>query len=102
MQRIPHDLVLHINDKWHVLLISETQPDQIRFDSQQFNLIKQDQANLWLKGMGELHWNKHVITVSELDLKFNATQISTTAKELKVNLFFYPDGRVRKGKASLK
>ena len=101
MQRIPHDLALHINDKWHVLLISETQPDQVRFDPQQFKLVKQDQANLWLDGMGELRWQNHVIHVSDLNLKFNATQISTS-KALTVNLFFYPDGRVLKGKASLK
>ena len=102
MQRIPHDIALHINDKWHVLLISETQPNQIRFDSQQFKLTKQDQANLWLSGTGKLHWQAHVITVSDLELKFNDTRISTSAKALTVNLFFYPDGRVTKGKASLK
>ncbi len=102
VQRIPHDLALHINDKWHVRLIGETQPDQVRFDSQQFKLIKQDQANLWLNGKGELHWQEHVITVSDLDIKFNHTEIATSAKRLSVNLFFYPDGRVLKGKASLK
>ncbi len=102
MQRIPHDVVLHINDKWHVMLINENQTNHIRFDSQQFKLIKQDKANLWLSGMGELRWQQHSITVKELDLTFNKTVISTSKKLLVVNLFFYPDGRVLKGKAGLK
>jgi len=102
MQHIPHDTVLHINDKWHVMLISETQTNQIRFDSQNFKLVKQDQANLWLNGMGELHWKEHTITVSDSYLTFNETRISTSTKALVVNLFFYPDGRVLKGTASLK
>ena len=102
MQRIPHDVVLHINDKWHVMLISEDQTSQIDFDPQQIQLIKQNQANLWLSGMGELRWQQHTITVSELELEFNETVISTSSNSLVVNLFLYPDGRVLKGKAGLK
>ena len=102
MQQIPHDIVLHLNNKWHVMLVSETQANSIRFDSQQFELMKQDQGNLWLTGTGELHWREHIIRVSDLDLKLNNTQVSTSSKALTVHLFFYPDGRVLKGKADLK
>jgi len=102
MRNIPHDVVLHINDKWHVMLISEEQTSQVDFDPQQFQLIKQDQANLWLGGMGELRWQQHTIIISELELKFNETVISTSTNSLVVHLFLYPDGRVLKGKAGLK
>ena len=102
MQRIPHDVMLHINDKWHVMLVTEEQTNHIRFDPNQFTLLKQNQANLWLTGKGELDWKEHTITVSDRELTFNDTVISTSARSLVVNLFFYPDGRVLKGKASLK
>ncbi len=98
---IPHDVVLHINNKWHVMLINEDQTNQISFDSQQFQLIKQDQANLWINGTGQLHWHGHTITVADSELVFNETVISTSNKALIVNLFFYADGRVLKGKAGL-
>ena len=102
MQRTPHDIVLHINDKWHVMLISEKQPNELRFNSQHFTLTRQNQANLWLTGNGELRWKGHTITVTESKLSFNDTVIATTSRSLVVNLFFYPDGRVIKGKAGLK
>lgn len=102
MQRIPHDLVLHINDKWHIMLIGEDLSSEIRYDSQQFTLSKQNKANLWLHGKGKLQWHEHTITIAELELRFNEKVISTSKKSLVVNLFLYPDGRVLKGKAGLK
>lgn len=101
MRHIPHPLALHINDRWHIMLIGEKQASAVRFYSSQFELIKEDRGNLWLKGKGQLNWLDHTITVHEASISLDKHSISTDMHGLGVNILFYPDGRVTKGKPVL-
>lgn len=102
MQRIPHPVTLHINDRWHIMLIGEDQASAVHFYSSQFEITKQDRANLWLRGKGKLRWHDHTITVYKASVRLDSHSVSTNMRELGVNIMFYPDGRVTKGKPVLK
>jgi len=102
MKRIPHPIALHINDRWHIMLIGEDQTSAIHFYSSQFEVIKEDRGNLWLQGKGKLRWHEHTITVHKASVRLDSHSISTNMRELGVNIMFYPDGRVTKGKPVLK
>ncbi len=101
MQHIPHPLTLHINDRWHIMLIGEKQASAVRFYSSQFEVLKEDRGNLWLKGKGQLNWLDHAIVVDEAGIRLDKHNISTNLRGLGVNILFYPDGRVTKGKPVL-
>jgi len=101
MNRIPHPVTLHINDRWHIMLIGEEQTSAVQFFSSQFEVIKEDRANLWLTGKGTLKWHTHTITVYKASVSLDKHSISTNMRELGVNILFYPDGRVTKGKPVL-
>lgn len=102
VQRIPHSVVLHVNDKWHVMLAGETLTSSLGFYSNQFDLIREDPANLWLRGEGNIKWHQHTITVTESSIRLNSHIIETGMNEAEVNIMFYPDGRVTKGSLKLK
>ena len=101
-QSVPHPVTLHINDNWHVMLIGEEDVQNIKFSQQEIWLQKQDTANLWLEGMGTIDWKTHHIKVAKNQLRFNQQLIERSNDRLEVHLMFYPDGRVTKGKATLK
>lgn len=102
MQRIPHSVILHVNDKWHILLVGETDPAAIRFFTRSFDIIKEDHGNLWLTGTGDINWHEHQITIHNASIRLGKHTIATSMRELNVNVMFYPDGRVTKGKVQLK
>lgn len=101
MQRIPHPVTLHINDRWHIMLIGEERTSAINFYSSQFEVVKEDAGNLWLTGKGNIQWHEHTITVYKASVRLDKHSISTNMRETGVNILFYPDGRVTKGKPVL-
>ena len=84
------------------MLIGENQTSAVRFNSHQFEVTKEDTANLWLKGKGQINWHDHTITVDMANVSLNKHNVSTTMDEVDVNIMFYPDGRITKGKLVLK
>ena len=98
MKRIPHPVTLHINDRWHIMLIGEEHTSAIKFYSSQFEVVKEDAGNLWLTGKGDIKWHEHTITVYKASVRLDKHSISTNMREMGVNILFYPDGRVTKGK----
>jgi len=101
-QKIPHPVTLHINNSWHVMLIGEEDSQSVKFNQQEIWLQKQDSANLWLEGIGTIQWKTHHIKVEKNQLSFNQQVIERSNAKLDVHLMLYPDGRVTKGKATLK
>ena len=102
MQRIPHSVILHVNNKWHIMLVGETNTNAIQFRTRNFEIIKEDMGNLWLTGTGDINWQKHLITIDKASIRLDKHSISTSMREMGVNVMFYPDGRVTKGKLQLK
>lgn len=98
MQRIPHPVTLHINDRWHIMLIGEEHTSAIKFYSSQFEVVKENAGNLWLTGKGDIKWHEHTITVYKASVRLDKHSISTNMRKMGVNILFYPDGRVTKGK----
>ena len=84
------------------MLVGETDPASIQFHTRNFDIIKEDAGNLWLTGTGEIKWHKHLITIHKASIRLDKHSISTSMRELNVNVMFYPDGRVTKGKVQLK
>ena len=101
MQRIPHSVVLHVNDKWHIMLVGETDPNNVQFYTRNFNLIRENAGNIWLTGTGKITWQEHTIVIHKAGIRLGQHNISTSNRELNVNLMLYPDGRVTKGQAKL-
>lgn len=102
MQRIPHSVILHVNNKWHIMLVGETNTNAIQFHTRNFEIIKEDMGNLWLTGNGNIEWQEHLITIHKASVRLDKHSISTSMREMGVNIMFYPDGRVTKGKLQLK
>ena len=102
MQHIPHPVTLHLNNRWHIMLIGENQTSAVRFNSHHFEVTKEDTANLWLKGKGQINWHDHSITVHKASVSLDKHNVATTRAEVDVNIMFYPDGRITKGKLVLK
>jgi len=102
MQRIPHSVILHVNNTWHIMLVGETKTNAILFRTSNFEIIKEDMGNLWLTGTGKINWQDHMITIHKDGIRLGEHHISTSMHEMGVNMMFYPDGRVTKGKLQLK
>ena len=84
------------------MLIGETDTSKIRFNSNRFEIVKENQANLWLNGTGKLEWGDHTINVYKTNVMLNRHSIATSMREAEVHIMFYPDGRVTKGQLQLK
>ncbi|MGD8783335.1 MAG: hypothetical protein PVF28_05550 [Thioalkalispiraceae bacterium] len=102
VNRVPHYVTLHLNDRWHVMLIGEKDTNTIQFDANEFQLIRENQGNLWLTGKGKITWRTHNITVQTTGIHLNNHSIETDINTAEVNVMFYPDGRVTKGNIKLK
>lgn len=102
VQRVPHYVTLHINQRWHIILIEENKTSAVKFNTTNFEVIREDPANLWLSGNGELKWLEYVILVENDSVSLNSHNISTSLPDAEVNIMFYPDGRVTKGNLQLK
>ena len=102
VQRVPHYVTLHVNQRWHIMLIGEDKTSAIKFNTANFEVIREDPANLWLSGKGELEWLKLGIRIEDDSVTLNDHSISTSLPEVDVNIMFYPDGRVTKGNLQLK
>ena len=102
VQHIPHPVVIHVNDKWHIMLVGESDTSSVQFYSNQFDLVREDRANIWLSGKGRIKWHDHTITITRASVRLNNKTVSTNIQEAEVNIMFYPDGRVTKGTLNLK
>ena len=102
VQTIPHHVIVHLNDTWHIMLVGEQRIDRVDFFADDFVIEKQDQANLWLSGQGQLKWQQHTLAIKSRDtLLLNDREITRSRDSLAFQLQLYPDGRVTKGKATL-
>jgi hypothetical protein len=102
VQRVPHYVTLHVNQRWHIMLVGEDRTSVIKFNTNEFQVIREDHANLWLTGNGEIRWLEQRITIENDSIIANNHNISTSIKNAEVNIMFYPDGRVTKGNLTLK
>ena len=102
VQHIPHSVVLHINQRWHVSLAGEQDLDNIHFDQTSLWPVRQIPHEIWLEGQGRIQWRQQQIQVHDLDLQLGTHRIEISNPRLEVDLTFYPDGRVTKGQAVLK
>lgn len=84
------------------MLAGETLTSSLSFNSNQFDLVREDSANLWLRGKGSIKWHQHTIAVAESSIRLNTHIIETGMEEAEINIMFYPDGRVTKGSLKLK
>lgn len=100
-QRIPHPLVLHINDHWHIMLIGETRESGLEYRRDDFMLSDSNSANLWLNGSGSIVWQQLQIEVQPTTLIINGKSISTSTDKSQAHLMLYPDGRISKGRFAL-
>jgi len=98
--KIPHSLVLHINDRWHVMLVGETRATHLDYHAEDFVTNNSDAGNLWLTGAGKLQWQAHAIVVQASDLLIDHNVITTSSTRRNVHLMLYPDGRISKGRLS--
>ena len=96
--KIPHSVVIHINDRWHVMLVGETRINHLNYHGDNFVTENSNAANLWLRGTGLIQWQAHRINVQNLSIMINHQEIATSHEHSQVHLMLYPDGRVTKGK----
>ena len=101
-QRIPHHIILHINDMWRIHLVGEQHSEQIHLQPGPLKIIKRDRGNLWLSGTGTLNWQSHSITVYKSAIYLDRHSFSKNMHEPVINILFYPDGTVQKGTYSAK
>jgi hypothetical protein len=83
------------------MLVGEKKKSAVKFNSAQFEILREDTANLWISGRGRISWHEHNITVSNTDIQLDEHAISKSHPDADANLMFYPDGRVTKGKLQL-
>ena len=95
---IPHSVVLHINDRWHVTLVGETRINQLNYHRNDFVTQTSDTGNLWLNGNGEIRWQQHQLYVQTSGLNINGQVITVSDAHSQAHLMLYPDGRISKGK----
>lgn len=96
-QRIPHHILLHINDMWQIHLIDEHNINNVTVQSGRLKVVERDSANLWLDGTGTISWNSHTIKVYKAGIYLDQHGFSKNASEPIVNIMFYPGGAVQKG-----
>lgn len=100
-KRIPHPIIVHINQQWSIVLVGESSKERIIFHSADFTLEKTDAGNLWLQGQGDINWKPHNIRVSEDRITINDKDIAKSRQGDHVTLLLYPDGRLTKGRLDL-
>lgn len=96
-QRIPHHVILHINDMWRVHLVGELNFEALQLQPGPLKTVNRDSANLWLTGTGTVNWQSHTIKVYKAAIYLDRHSFSKNASEPVVNILFYPDGSVQKG-----
>ena len=99
--KIPHSLVIHINNEWHLLLVGETNPAHLEYHGSEFTSTASNTANLWLNGRGILKWQSHEIDIMPTGIRINQQMISKSDEHSAAHLTLYPDGRISKGKLDL-
>lgn len=96
-QQIPHSLVLHINNRWHIMLVGEARPDHLIYHGSDFVTRDSNRANLWLSGVGPIEWLQNRVDVKTDAIRINNTLISTSHAHSEAHIMLYPDGRISKG-----
>jgi len=96
--KIPHSLVVHINDEWHLLLVGETNTAHLEYHGADFVSTASNTANLWLTGHGFIKWQAQQIEVTPTGIHINDKIISKSNSNSEAHLMLYPYGRISKGK----
>lgn len=97
MSRIPHHVVLHVNEEWAIMLVGEKNVNNLKFPAR-FRVNKKDTANIHLTGYGEIKWGEHSIIIRRALVSLDGQSISKSRREKVAHVTFYPDGRLMKGK----
>lgn len=97
MSRIPHHVVLHVNEEWAIMLVGEKDIKSLKF-SARFKVNKTNTANIHLTGYGKINWGENTITIRRALVSLNGQSISKSRREKIAHVTFYPDGRLMKGK----
>jgi hypothetical protein len=100
-QTIPHSLVIHFNNRWHLMLVGETQSSHVDYHARDFVTINSNSANLWLNGAGQITWKTHQLEVSDVAIRINNQVVSRDNPHSEIHLMLYPDGHITKGKYTL-
>ena len=96
--RIPHSLVIHINNEWHLMLVTETNTAHLDYHGAEFTSTASNTANLWLTGQGLIKWQSHEIEIMPTTMRINRQIIRKNDVHSEAHLMLYPDGRISKGK----
>ena len=97
MSRIPHHLVLHVNEEWAIMLVGENNIKQLKFNGR-FTVNQRDTANYEVTGTGNIQWGDNTITIRRATVALNSSSISKSRRYKVAHVTFYPDGRLMKGK----
>jgi hypothetical protein len=97
MSRIPHHVVLHVNEEWAIMLVGEKNINNLKFPAR-FKVYKTDTANVYFTGYGKFKWGENTITIRRALISLNGQSISKSRQEKIAHVTFYPDGRLMKGK----
>ena len=100
-RQIPHSLVMHVNDRWHIMLVGESNTNKLDYHASDFVMQDYNQANIWLHGHGPIQWRQNHISVQDDAIIINNKSISTTHADSEAHLTLYPDGRISKGELQL-
>lgn len=101
LSTVPQNIALHLNGRWHILLMSETDPDQVHLQKNYFTIDQRKSGELYLRGYGTIQWRTHTLQVNKGGVYFNDKLISVTHPNMSVTVLFYPDGRVEKGQTQI-
>ena len=100
-RQIPHSLVVHINDRWHVMLVGESRVDKLSYHANDFVTEDSNRANLRLRGTGLIQWQRNRILVQANAISINDHVIATDHEHSEAHIMLYPHGRVTKGQLNL-
>ena len=100
-RQIPHSLVVHINDRWHVMLVGESRVDKLNYHANDFVTHDSNRANLWLSGAGPIVWQQNHINVKANAITINDNVIATSHAHSEAHITLYPDGRISKGQLNI-
>ncbi len=99
--KIPHSVILHLNQQWHILLVGESDSRHVIYHGDDFSMQNVDKGNLWLQGQGQLDWQQNRILVEQNSLKINETVIDKSDPRFGATLLLYPNGQISKGKLDM-
>ena len=88
---------MHINDRWHVMLVGESRMDKLDYHASDFVTQDSNRANLWLNGIGTIMWQKNRVEVNANSITINDKMIATSHAHSEAHIMLYPDGRISKG-----